>query len=144
MGPLSSLFLCGHLLAVCKLFHACRDGDVLHATRSYAVRMAVAVVVGGPSCALALSAVFEGHARSVASPRALGAAKEAAAQIMQFPYLGVLLVTLCACVATVTTSTPSELHVYGGGIHGTLHYMFWPADYFHSEYPPVADRPSTR
>ena len=91
---LSSLFLCGHLLCAVKLFHACREGDVLHATRSYAFRMALAVMLGGPSCALALSAVFESHAKSVASPRALGLARESAAQLMQLPYLGVLLLTV--------------------------------------------------
>ena len=37
---------------------------------------------------------------------------------------------LGACALVVETATPAELLVYGGGVHGVLHYLFWPADYF--------------
>ena len=108
----------------------CREGTVFIATKSYVTYMIAAILLGGPACALALSAVYEAHAHAVASERSLGLTRDSVATRMQSLYLLLLVVIIGACALVVETATPAELLMYGGGVHGALHYIFWPADYF--------------
>ncbi len=129
---LATMFLAGHALLLVVVLHVLIAGEVTPLTPLYSLLMLVAVVVGGPTCALALSAHCEELARHKAAVALRHHERQAyLADSMQWVYLVAL--ALIAAATTAAFGAPSLDPTFVGFDLGSfLYFYLWPLDLAYS------------
>jgi len=125
---LTTMFLAGHVLFLAAILHVFVAGEVIPLTPSYCLLMLVSVVIGGPTCAFAVSAHCEERARHKAVVALRHHERQSAlADSMQWVYLIAL-----AVVASVTTAAFGEPSLnpalVGFDVQHLVYFLVWPLD----------------
>lgn len=122
---LGTMYLAGHVLVLVVVLHVLLAGEVTPLTPLYSLLMLVAVVVGGPACALALSAHCEELARHKAAVAMHHQERQALlADGMQWVYLVAL--ALIAAATTAALGLPSLDPTDGLDLVAFLTFYLWP------------------
>ena len=137
---LSTMYTCGHVLWFGKLIHVCVGSEVQKFTPFYLPLMLLCVLIGGPACAMAVSAHCEEHARLKAEllntkqhyyfPKdELVETKAEISDAMQWIWLLVLAATVAGSASAFGSSSlmpdPTDGSYDASAI---LLFIFWPVD----------------